>query len=212
MHTRDISALLFGQGRPPADPSHRFDIHLPGLAEAPSEPTHAGVFEQHWLRTLAHVLVEEVQELHCVEQLQNDHLGPAAVAATEPILRYLYQMHARQTRDHLQKLDQVHQMLGLSPDGRVNLDMEGLIIGMKETIKENAPGRARDLSLLAATLKIKQREVTGYCNARDYAQLLGLEPVAAVLQATLNEETALLERFTALNTLLTPHTNGHVYN
>ena len=209
MLSREKPRPLLGQDQSSLVASRRFaSIHLPGLAEAPCEPSHEGTFERHWLRTLAHVLVEEVQEQYQVEKLLEDNLSQVARAASEPILRYLAQIHARQTNEQLRRIDQVHQMLGQIPDGRVCLEMEGLLIGWRETIAENHPGRSRDLAMLATTHKIMQREITSYCNARDYAQLLGLEPVATLLQQNLETEIALQQRLAKLHLLLRPQANG----
>lgn len=175
---------------------------LPGLAEARNEPSDTGAFERQWLRTLAHVLVEEVLELYQVEKMLGENLDAVARAATEPLWRYLAQMHTRRTAGQLHRLDLVIELLGQSPENRDCPEMERILIGLHETIAENTPGRPRDLALLAATLKIKQRTIPGYCHARDYAQLLGVSPVAAILQENLNEEIALQKRLTELQNLL----------
>jgi ferritin-like metal-binding protein YciE len=209
MLPRENSTTLFGPGQPPLEATQRFaSIHLPGLAEAPDESSHEGAFERHWLRTLAHVLVEEIHELYHIEKMLQDDLAQVAFAVSEPILRFLSQIHAKQTTEQLRRLDQVHQMLGQLPGSRDCLEMDGLLVGLQETIAENQPGRPRDLALLLVTHQIMQREITGYCNARDYAQLLGLEPVAALLQQSLVEETSLHHRLAKLSTLLAPKANG----
>jgi ferritin-like metal-binding protein YciE len=208
----DVSTTLNGQN-PPTDSAHHFTcIHLPGLAEAPSEPTQEGAFERHWLRTLAHVLVEEIHDLYFVEQMLDENLVRMSLASTEPILRFLSQIHAKLTCEHLRRLEQIHQMIGQSPNPHDCLDVEGLQIGLREIMVENHPGRSRDLAMLAVILKIKRREVAGYCNTRDYAQLLGLNPVAALLQQTLDEEASLLERLTKLERLLAPQAQGRFVN
>ena len=206
MSFRDPTMVFFGQG-PSTDSGRRFaSIQLPGLAEAPGESTREGTFERHWLRTLAHVLVDEIHELHSVEKTLVEKLPPVALAATEPILRNLAQIHAQQTNEHRRRVELIFEMLGQSPDHRICLEMEGLLIGLQEIIAENRPGRTRDLALLTVTLKIKMRKVAGYCNARDYAQLLGLAPVATLLQQSLEEETALQERLSKLDQLLANQT------
>lgn len=175
---------------------------LPGLAEAPVEPTPEGSFEKHWLRTLAHVLTEEIQELYSAEKMLGEIMPMMTLACTDPILRATCEIHLDRTIQHLHRLEEVHKMLGLTPDGRICETMEGLLLGLRETIEENRPGNSRDLALLIAARKIKQFEVAGYCGARDFAQLLGLGPVTDSLQATLDEETTLDGKFANLESLM----------
>ncbi|HVU37279.1 MAG TPA: DUF892 family protein [Opitutales bacterium] len=175
---------------------------LPGLAEAPSEPTAEGSFEKHWLRTLAHVLTEEVQELYSAEKLLGEVLPMMALASADPVLRATCEVHLEHTSEHLRRLECVQEILGLAADGRNCLTMEGLLIGLRETIEENRPGPSRDRALVEAARKIKHFEVAGYCGARDFAQLLGLAPVVEILQKTLDEESTLEAKFANLEELM----------
>jgi ferritin-like metal-binding protein YciE len=163
---------------------------LPGLAEAPTEPTAPGSFEKHWLHTLAHALTEEIQELFSAEKQMTAMLSRLAQASDDSVLRIIYEAEAAQSAAHGQRLARVQEMLGQQPDGRTCLQIESLLLGAEETIAENDAGLARDLALVAATRKVKQFEIAGYGSARDFAQLLGLGPVADLLQQTLDEQAA----------------------
>jgi len=167
---------------------------LPGLAEAPAEPTPEGSFEKHWLKTLAHVLTEEIQELYSSEKMLGAIAPQIADAASGKILRAFSEHDTEQNREHLNRLAQIQQMLGLAADGRVCLSMEGMILGLQETVQENRRGRDLDERLVGVLHRIKHFEVSTYCGARDFAQLLGLEPVVILLQKTLDEELAMETR------------------
>ncbi len=171
---------------------HRSEyLSLPGLAEAQGEPTPTGSFEQHWLHTLAHVLTEEVQELYSSEKLLIDAQNLLLQGVEDKIFQAVCEVQADQAREQLRRLAQVQHTLGLQPDGRVCLTMEGLLMGLQETVAENKSGPARDARLVEIARKIKQFEVAGYCSARDFAQLLGLAAVADLLQKSLDEETSM---------------------
>jgi ferritin-like metal-binding protein YciE len=163
---------------------------LPGLAEAPTEPTAAGSFEKHWLHTLAHALTEEIQELISAEKQVTAILPSLRQAATDTVLQIICEAEIAQSASHLQRLARVQEMLNQQPDGRICPQIESLLWGVEETIAENNAGAGRDLALVEAARKVKQFEVAGYCSARDFAQLLGLGPVADLLQLTLDEEAA----------------------
>jgi len=180
----------------PPTMDQRLEQHptLPGLAEAASETSAAGTFEQHWLHTLAHVLTDEIQELCSLEKMLAASLGNIGRAATDKIFRAVCEIQAEQSREQFQRLEQVQQSLGQQPDGRACPTMEGLLMGLQETIAENEAGPVRDERLVEIARKIKQYEVAGYCSARDFAQLLGLMPVAELLQKSLDEKTAMEAR------------------
>jgi ferritin-like metal-binding protein YciE len=105
-----------------------------------------------------------------------------------------------------QRLERAQAILGQQPDGRVCQQIENLVLGMEEIISENAPGRPRDLALVAAARKIKQFEVAGYCSARDFAQLLGLGAVVELLQQTIDDQTAMDARLGVYSEILATQT------
>jgi len=176
---------------------------LPGLVEAPVETSPEGSFEKHWLKTLAHVLIEEVQELHSAEKQLSETLPNLTTACSDPILRAICETHFDSAREHLRRIQLVQNILGQSPDGRTNQSMEGLVLGLHETIAENHWGSSRDAALIVVVRKIKHYESAAYCSARDFAQLLGLGPVAEILQKTLDDEITLEAKFANLGELMT---------
>jgi len=178
------------------------DETLPGLAQARSEPTREGAFEKHWLQTLAHVLTDEVHELHGAESLLLNTLPSVAVATSNHMLRAICEIQLDQTQEHVRRLNQVFDILGLVPDGRTGMAMEGMLVGLHEIIKENRPSPARDCGLVYAAHKIKHHEVVSYCSARDFAQLLGIEAVAQLLQKTLDEESLMEARLARVADLI----------
>ena len=181
----DAAACAGGVAYPAAEST------LPGLAEAPTEPSSEGAFEKHWLHTLAHVLTEEIQELISAEKQVAAMLPRLAQAAADPILWAICQAEALQSVRQGQRLERMQALLGQQSDGRVCQQIENLVLGLEEIISENQPGRPRDLALVAAARKIKQFEIAGYCSARDFAQLLGLGAVVELLQQTIDDQTAM---------------------
>ncbi len=173
---------------------------------ATREATPSGSFEKHWLRTLAHVLTEEIQELYSAEAMLLKAIPMMIPASADLILRKSCEIHLESTLLHLRRLEHVMQMLGLAFDGRTCLAMEGLVQGLRETIQENQAGACRNLAMISAARKIKQFEVSSYCDARDFAQLLGLGPVIDLLQNTLDEETMTEAKYANLEVLMAGHT------
>jgi ferritin-like metal-binding protein YciE len=76
--------------------------------------------------------------------------------------------------------------------------MEGLIEEGKEIMQEDMDEDTRDAALIAAAQKVEHYEMAGYGTVRTYAQLLGENEAAKLLQQTLDEEGATDKKLTAL--------------
>src|ERR1700751_1610620 len=66
--------------------------------------------------------------------------------------------------------------------------MEGVIADGKEWMEEDAEPEELDAGLIAAAQHVEHYEIAGYGCVRTYAELLGENQAAALLEKTLNEE------------------------
>ena len=66
--------------------------------------------------------------------------------------------------------------------------MEGLIEEAKEALGEDMEPDVLDAALIGCAQKVEHYEIAGYGTVRTYAQLLGQEQAAGLLQQTLDEE------------------------
>jgi ferritin-like metal-binding protein YciE len=74
--------------------------------------------------------------------------------------------------------------------------MEGLIEEGKEMMDDAMEDDVRDAALIAAAQRVEHYEIAGYGCARTFAEQLGHSDAAAVLQQTLDEESAANELLT----------------
>ena len=65
-------------------------------------------------------------------------------------------------------------------------------------IEEDAEDEVRDAGLITAAQRVEHYEMAGYGTARTYAQLLGDDAGAKLLQKTLDEEGATDKKLTKL--------------
>jgi ferritin-like metal-binding protein YciE len=66
--------------------------------------------------------------------------------------------------------------------------MKGLVEEGSEVIEENAASEVKDAALIASAQRVEHYEIAGYGAARTFAQTLGLNDAAKLLQQTLDEE------------------------
>lgn len=150
------------------------------------------------LTTLRELLVEEIRDLHSAETQLVKALPKMAKAASNEELSEAFTAHLEETKGHVERLDQVLNLLGASAGRKKCKAMEGLVAEGKETISEDAEACVHDAALIASAQRVEHYEIAGYGCARTFARILGEEEVAGLLQQTLEEEAAADEKLTSI--------------
>ena len=140
------------------------------------------------MNTLRDLYIDELKDLWSAEKQLVKALPKMAKAANDPELSKAFMTHLRQTEQQVKRLEQVFDDLGESPRGKKCIGMEGLIEEGQELIKERPDPDVLDAGLIAKAQHIEHYEIAGYGTVRTYAQLLGAERQAQLLQQTLDEE------------------------
>lgn len=143
------------------------------------------------LHSLHDVLVDSLRDLYNAEKQIIRALPRMAKAASSEQLRSAFEDHLEATQNHAHRLEQVFQELDLPVRGKSCAGMHGIIEEGKEVIDEakGSDPDAIDAALIAAAQKVEHYEICGYGSARTYAQTLGLNRIADLLQETLDEES-----------------------
>jgi ferritin-like metal-binding protein YciE len=151
------------------------------------------------LSTLNEVFADQLGDLKSAEEQLTQALPKMAMAASTPELREAFEEHLEETRGHVQRLQQIEQMVGHVPDETCKA-MKGLVEEGAEII--NAPGDpvAKDVALIAAAQRVEHYEIAAYGTARALAKELDLKDAAGLLGDTLDEESAADEKLTSIAT------------
>jgi ferritin-like metal-binding protein YciE len=147
--------------------------------------------------TLHDLYVDELKDLFNAENQLVKALPKLAQAASAPELRTAFEEHLEQTRGHVQRLEQIFKKLDVSPKGKKCKAMEGLIEEGKEVMDDVEPP-VLDAGLIAAAQRVEHYEMAGYGCVRTFANLLGYDDAAELLQETLDEEGAADKKLTEL--------------
>lgn len=140
------------------------------------------------LESLHDLLVDECKDLYSAENMLVKALPKMAKAASSPELKAAFEEHLEETRGQVDRLVTIFESLGASPKGKKCKAMEGLVEEGSEVIEADGDGSVKDAALICAAQKVEHYEMAGYGCARTFAQLLGLNDVADLLQETLDEE------------------------
>ena len=138
--------------------------------------------------TIRDLLVEEMQDLYDAEKQLVKALPKMVKAATSEDLSEAFENHLQQTRGHVERLERAFQMLDQKPKGRTCAAMKGLIGEAQERIEATDEGTLADSAMICAAQKVEHYEIAGYGTLKAWAEELGLDDVAALLQETLDED------------------------
>ena len=131
----------------------------------------------------------ELKDLYSAEKQLTKALPKMAKAATNEELKEAFESHLEETEGQIERLEKILDQLGVSY-GRVEKckAMEGLIEEGKKVMEEGLEPAVLDAALIAAAQRVEHYEMAGYGCARTFAQQLGHQDIADLLQETLDEE------------------------
>jgi len=150
------------------------------------------------LGSLHDLFVEELKDLYNAENQLTKALPKMAKAASFEGLRTAFKDHLAETQHQVERLETIFKQLEASPKGKKCKAMMGLIEEGKEVIDADGEDAVKDAALIAAAQRVEHYEIAGYGTVRTYAELLGFEEAAKLLQETLDEEAAADEKLTEI--------------
>jgi ferritin-like metal-binding protein YciE len=150
------------------------------------------------LATLHDLFVDELRDLYNAENQLTKALPKRAMAATSQELRATFESHLAETKRQVERPETIFAELEASPKGKRCRAMAGLIEEGSEILNEDAEDAVKDAAPIAAAQRVEHYEIAGYGTVRAYAQILGMEEAADLLQETLDEESAADKKLTDL--------------
>lgn len=147
---------------------------------------------------LKELYIKELRDTYDAEKQITKALPEMAKAASSSQLRQAFEEHLQQTKNHVERLEQIFKALGESPKGESCDGMEGLIEEGSSLMDEDMDPEAVDAGLIAAAQRVEHYEMAAYGTVRTYAKILGDTKATSLLQETLDEEKAADQRLTGL--------------
>jgi len=148
------------------------------------------------MESIRDLLIDGMGDLYDAEKQLIKALPKMVKAASNQELSQAFENHLDQTRGHAERLEQAFEMLGEKPKGKPCKAMKGLIEEAQETINEDAPEPLLDSAIICAAQKVEHYEIAGYGTLKSWANALGLDGVAGLLEETLEEEKEADEKLT----------------
>src|SRR5947208_865708 len=150
------------------------------------------------LDTLEKLYISELRDLYSAENQLLKALPKMAKVVSSPELKDAFEKHLEQTKGHIERLEQLFEQLDESPKGKTCHGMKGLIEEGSEILKEDGEDPVLDAGIIVAAQKVEHYEIASYGSVRTFANLLGKDRSADLLQTTLDEESEANELLTKL--------------
>jgi ferritin-like metal-binding protein YciE len=148
------------------------------------------------ISTLEDAYVEQLRDLYSAENQLVKALPKMAKAAHSEELKNGFLEHLEQTKEHVSRLEQIFENLDEKPTGKKCQAMAGLVEEGAETIDEDAAPAVKDALLIAAAQRVEHYEIAAYGTVKTFAQTLGHDDAAKLLEETLQEEVETDEKLT----------------
>jgi ferritin-like metal-binding protein YciE len=157
-----------------------------------------GLFSSTTFNSLEDLFIDQLHDLYDAEQRLTAALPKMAAAAHSQSLKNAFTEHLRETEAHVNRLEEVFQLLGKKAASKTCQAMKGLVAEGDEAINAGGDPDVKDAALIAAAQRVEHYEIAGYGTARTFAARLGQRDAALILQRTLDEEAAADRKLTAL--------------
>jgi len=138
--------------------------------------------------TLRELFIDELRDLYDAENRLVKALPKMAKASTSDELRSGIEHHLEQTKGHVERLKEVLESLDEKASGKKCPGMIGILQEGEEMLDEDYEGNVMDAALISAAQRVEHYEIAAYGCVHAWAQELGEENAAELLEKTLNEE------------------------
>ncbi|MFU0505186.1 YciE/YciF ferroxidase family protein [Pseudaminobacter sp. NGMCC 1.201702] len=141
---------------------------------------------------------DTLKDIYYAERKILKALPKMAKGAQAPDLKAAFEKHRDETEQHVERLQEVFEILGKRAQGKTCPAIDGIIEEGEEVLEDYKSTAALDAGLIAAAQAVEHYEITRYGTLKRWAELMGKKDAVKLLDATLNEEAKTDDALTAL--------------
>src|ERR1700739_753466 len=104
--------------------------------------------------TIEKLFVDELKDLYSAENQITKALPKLAKASTSGELRTAFENHLEETKEQIERLEQIFKILEVSPRGKTCDGMKGLLEEGAEMLEETEEGAIRDAAMISAAQRV----------------------------------------------------------
>ena len=148
--------------------------------------------------TLDDLFLDTLKDIYYAEKQIVKALPKMARAAQDPNLKAGFEKHMSETQGHIDRLEQVFEIIGKPARGKTCDAILGILEEGKSIIEDYKGTVSLDAGLIAAGQAVEHYEMARYGTLRTWAAQLGHSDAAKLLETTLLEERATDQALTKL--------------
>lgn len=142
---------------------------------------------------------QELKDIYWAEKKMVKVLSKLKKAACSDALQQAFEDHVQLTKQHVNRLENVFELMDYSLKSKKCEGMTGLTKEGEHMIRETKEDTAtRDVALILTAQKMEHYEIATYGTLVQLAKILGHDQVADLLSATLQEEKETDRKLTAI--------------
>lgn len=138
--------------------------------------------------SLRELYVQELKDLYDAENQITKALPKMMKEASSDELRSALEEHLEVTKEQARRIEQIFENMGERLKAEKCKGIEGVIKEGSDLMKEADDDDVRDAGIIGSAQKVEHYEIASYGTVRTYAELLGEDEAARLLQQTLDEE------------------------
>ena len=149
-------------------------------------------------KTLDDLFLDTLKDIYFAEKQILKALPKMANAAQDPQLKAGFETHREETEGHVERLEQIFELIGAPARGKTCDAILGILEEGKDIMEEYKDTPALDAGLVASAQAVEHYEMARYGTLRAWAQQLRKPDVAKLLDATYKEEFATDQKLSKL--------------
>jgi ferritin-like metal-binding protein YciE len=134
------------------------------------------------------LFLDTLKDIYYAEKQIYKSLPKMAKAAQSDQLRAAFEKHHDETEGHIERLEQIFELLGKPARGKKCDAIEGILDEGKEVMDDYEGTPAHDAGLLAGAQAVEHYEISRYGTLKSWADKLSLTEAVKLLDQTLAEE------------------------
>ena len=141
-------------------------------------------------KTLDDLFLDTLKDIYFAEKQIVKALPKMARAAQSPQLRAGFEKHLGETEGHVERLEQIFDILDVPARGKTCEAILGILEEGKSIMEDFKDTPALDAGLVSAAQAVEHYEIARYGTLKAWAKQMGRVDVMKLLEATENEEIA----------------------
>lgn len=146
------------------------------------------------MQTIEELFEHELKDVYSAEHSLLDALEQMAGESSDREIKKAYTQHRKETQGQIKRLEKVFKTLGQKPKAETCPGIEGLLKEKKAFMREKPSDELLEYYNLGAGQKTERYEITAYESLIDMADKLGMTEAVELLEQTLQEEEAALNK------------------